>query len=146
MHLCVVAHREIMLVIITYNKNRSWTASISKQIIPIVYKSCQNMLHDALTPANWIIFYRKRVDQNVFFFIDAAFNTVWVLQFKCKVKFYICKFITLFRDLLWVKGTVRQIEKALINDRLRVLKVSWKSHIPTIHRLAVIYQWNLLFS
>ena len=34
-----------------------------------------------------------------------------------------------------VKGTVMQIEKTLINDRLRVLKVSRKSHIPTIYNL-----------
>ena len=32
-----------------------------------------------------------------------------------------------------------QIEEALINDRLRVEKVSWKFHIPTIHNFAVIY-------
>ena len=44
-----------------------------------------------------------------------------------------------------LKGTVRQIEKALIIDRLRVSKVSWKSRIPTIYNFAVIYPWNLLF-
>ena len=32
-----------------------------------------------------------------------------------------------------------QIEKALINDRLHVLKVSWKFHIPTIFNFAVIH-------
>ena len=31
-----------------------------------------------------------------------------------------------------------QIVKALINDRLRVSKVSWKLHIPTICNFAVI--------
>ena len=35
-----------------------------------------------------------------------------------------------------------QIEKALINDRLRVLN----DRILTICNFAVIYQWNLLFS
>ena len=45
-----------------------------------------------------------------------------------------------------IKGTVRQIEKALINDRLHVSKVSWKFRIPTIYDFAVIYLWNLLFS
>ena len=45
-----------------------------------------------------------------------------------------------------IKGTVMQIEKALINDRLRVSKVSWKFHIPTIYNFEVIYPWNLLFS
>ena len=38
-----------------------------------------------------------------------------------------------------------QIEKALTNDRLRVLKVSWKFRIPTIYNSPVIYSWNLLF-
>ena len=38
-----------------------------------------------------------------------------------------------------------QIEKALINDRLRASKVSWKFYIPIIYNLAVIYPWNLLF-
>ena len=32
--------------------------------------------------------------------------------------------------ILFVKGPVMQIEKALINDRFRVLKVSWKFRIP----------------
>ena len=44
------------------------------------------------------------------------------------------------------KGAAMQIEKALINDRLRVSKVSWKFCIPTIYNFAVIYSWNLLFS
>ena len=44
------------------------------------------------------------------------------------------------------KGTVRKIEKALINDRLRVSKKSWKFRIPTTHNFAKLYQWNLLFS
>ena len=39
-----------------------------------------------------------------------------------------------------------QIEKALINDRLRVSKVSWMFFIPTVYNLAVIYPWNSLFS
>ena len=45
-----------------------------------------------------------------------------------------------------VKGTAMQIEKALINDRLRVSKVSRKFHISTIYNFAVIYTWNLVFS
>ena len=39
-----------------------------------------------------------------------------------------------------------QIEKALINDRLLVLKVSWKFRIPTIYNFVVIYRWKFLFS
>ena len=38
------------------------------------------------------------------------------------------------------------MEKALINDRLRILKVSWKFRIPFIYNFAVTYPWNLLFS
>ena len=34
----------------------------------------------------------------------------------------------LFLSILNIKGTVMQIEKALINDCLRVSKVSWNSH------------------
>ena len=37
------------------------------------------------------------------------------------------------------KGPVMQVEKALIDDRLRISKVSGKSHIPTIYNFAVIY-------
>ena len=43
------------------------------------------------------------------------------------------------------KKTVMQIEKALINDRLLVLNVSWKFGIPTIYIIAVGYPWSLLF-
>ena len=43
------------------------------------------------------------------------------------------------------KGTVIQIEKALITYGLGVYKVSWKFRIPTIYNFAVIfYLWNLL--
>ena len=44
------------------------------------------------------------------------------------------------------KGIVIQNEKSLINDRLRVSKVSWKCRIPAIYNFAVIYPWNLQFS
>ena len=43
-----------------------------------------------------------------------------------------------------IKGTVLQIEWALINDGLSASKVSWKFHIPTIYNFAVIQPWNLL--
>ena len=43
------------------------------------------------------------------------------------------------------KGTVMQIEKTLINDRLRVSKISWKFRTPAIYNFAIIYAWNLLF-
>ena len=44
-----------------------------------------------------------------------------------------------------MKCTVMHIEKALINDRLRVSKVYWKFRILTIYNFAVIYPWNVLF-
>ena len=59
-----------------------------------------------------------------------------------------------FLDLFFkrVKSTVMQIEKALISDWFRVLKVSHfisiafqKYRIPTIYKFAVIYSRNLLF-
>ena len=45
-----------------------------------------------------------------------------------------------------LKGTVMQIEKVLVNDCLRVLKVSWKYRNATIYDFAVIYTWIFLFS
>ena len=39
-----------------------------------------------------------------------------------------------------------QIEKALINDRLLVSKVSWKFRMPTIFDFAVSHPWNVLIS
>ena len=42
-------------------------------------------------------------------------------------------------SIVFFKGTVMQIEKALINNRLRVSKVSGKFRIPTIDNFAVIY-------
>ena len=38
-----------------------------------------------------------------------------------------------------IKGTVIQIEKALINDLLRVSKVSWKFRFATVYNFAVIF-------
>ena len=52
-----------------------------------------------------------------------------------------------FINRLWtIKGIVMQIEKARINDRLRVSKVFWKFCNPTIYNFAEIYPWNLLCS
>ena len=53
--------------------------------------------------------------------------------------------ICLLYFVLGFKGGVMQIEKALINDRLRVSKVSWKFRIPTIYNFAGIHPWSLLF-
>ena len=38
-----------------------------------------------------------------------------------------------------IKGTVMQIEKALINDHLRFSKVFRKFYMPTCYNFAVIY-------
>ena len=53
-------------------------------------------------------------------------------------------FVNEINYLIMFKGTVMQIEKALINVRLRVSNK--KFHITTICNFAVIYPWNLLFS
>ena len=45
-----------------------------------------------------------------------------------------------------LKGTVMKIVKALINDSLRVSKVSLKLRIPNIYSFAVIYPRMLLIS
>ena len=56
------------------------------------------------------------------------------------------KNVNLAKAQLSQRHIVMQIGKALINDRLYVLKVSWKFRIPTIYNFAVIYPWNWLFS
>ena len=74
------------------------------------------------------------------------------IVFKDILKAYFWKRDTLFytttlsRIFFNVKGTVMQIEKVLINNRLRDLKVSWKFCVPTICNFAIIYQWKLVFS
>ena len=53
------------------------------------------------------------------------------------------------KEISWkdnIKGTVMQIEKAPINDYLRVSNISWKFRIAIIVNYAVIYPWNLLFT
>ena len=45
-----------------------------------------------------------------------------------------------------LSGKVMQIEKALINDRLRVLKVFWKFRNSAVYNFAAVSPWNLLFS
>ena len=46
---------------------------------------------------------------------------------------------------MFLKVTVMQTEKSLINDLLHVSKISWKLLITIIYNFAVIYPWNLLF-
>ena len=80
-------------------------------------------------------------------------NTVFTRKkfFFCDVKYLMTaslKWAPLFslkNDVhLTFKGTVMQIEKPLIKDRLGISKVFWKFRIPTIYNFAVIYPWNLL--
>ena len=52
---------------------------------------------------------------------------------------------SVLKDRVLFNCTVMEIEKALINDRLGVSKVSWKFRIPTTYNFAVIYPWNLQF-
>ena len=50
---------------------------------------------------------------------------------------------------LSIKGTVMQIDKALINDRLRVSKVSRKSRIPCSNlpeKFAIFLKYSIVFS
>ena len=53
--------------------------------------------------------------------------------------------IVLQMERFWPKGTIMQIEKALITDRLHVSKVCWKFRVPNSYNFEVIYPWNLLF-
>ena len=46
------------------------------------------------------------------------------------------RFILYFNPEIIIKGTFMQIENALINDRVSVLKVFWKFRIPTIYNFA----------
>ena len=51
--------------------------------------------------------------------------------------FFMLSYASVIKLLL--KGTVMQTEKALMNVRLYVSKVSWKFRIPTMYNFAVIY-------
>ena len=53
--------------------------------------------------------------------------------------------ITLSAYSFDLKGTFMYIEEALINNCLRVSKVSWTFRIPTVYNFVVIYFWNLQF-
>ena len=59
------------------------------------------------------------------------------MKIKNPVKYYGARIINITVHIL--KGRAMQIEKALINDPLSVLKVSVKFCIPTMYSFAVIY-------
>ena len=50
------------------------------------------------------------------------------------------KHVTVYQGIL--KSTITQIEKAQINDRLRVSNISWKFCIPTIFLISNIFISN----
>ena len=62
----------------------------------------------------------------------------------CLLYLWTLPYVLTNSDVCWTlfKGTVMQIEKALIHDRLSVSKVSWKSRIATIYNFAVIYAFS----
>ena len=49
------------------------------------------------------------------------------------------EYIFIYLKLTQLKGTVMQIEKALLNDLLSVLNVSGKFRISSIYNFPVIY-------
>ena len=56
------------------------------------------------------------------------------------------KYILEIKERLVIKGKFMQIKNEIMNNCLRVSKVSWNFRIPTIYNFAVIYPWNVLFS
>ena len=76
----------------------------------------------------------------------------WVFScefFKSLKKIFYIKKAGISWDYLFsenIKGTVTQIEKKLINDRLGVSNISLKFLITTTYYFAVIYSCNLRFS
>ena len=84
--------------------------------------------------------------------INRLFNDIWcyffIASFDWKIGVFQQTVVRVYYilNIRYLKGTVRQIENALINDHLRVSKESWKFCIPTIYNFAAIYPSNLLFS
>ena len=71
-----------------------------------------------------------------------------VLRFTFQVYYsysiYLYQLNVYYMQLI-LKGTVVQIEKTLINDRLPVSKVSWKFRIPIPVKFAIFLKSNQLF-
>ena len=74
---------------------------------------------------------------------DSALKVAWQITFRELVAY---KTVAYKNSVYAFTCTVMQIEKALINHRLRVSKVSWKFHVQTICNFAGIFPWNLLLS
>ena len=99
------------------------------------YTNCKWGLTD-----DWLEVYENRADRlsNNLRLNEISVLTFFPILLQNKVK----PIRNSCKSNLWLKGTVIQIEKAMINDRLRFSKVSWKFRIPTIYNFAVIYPWN----
>ena len=99
-----------------------------------------------------LLFYLKNIEMGTLIFIhmeawpkcSVSIGSVRSVCISCYVVYYhVIRRVGLVGQF---KGTFVHIEKVLINDRVRVSKVSWKFRIPTFYNFAVIYPWNLLFS
>ena len=89
---------------------------------------------------------------SVYLFTCLYAATAWKVEWSegCKISIWYAEVVLLKLQEAEItysifKGTVMQIEKRLINDSLRVSKVSWKFRIPNIYNFVVNYPWNLLF-
>ena len=81
-------------------------------------------------------------------------KTVNEKKFLSNIRFFLLIYLFIYLSFLslyliaqmfFFKGTVMQIQKAMINDCLRVSKVSWKFCIRAICNFAVIYSWICSF-
>ena len=86
----------------------------------------------------------KRENECIYYGVKEVVMSSIFVKGRSRLSSFICKINDELQMLFSIKGTVMQIEKPIINDRLRVSKVFWKH--PTIYSFAVIYPWNLLFS
>ena len=129
-----------------------WRHSIWIVYIFDAYHACLYCLFENISPkksslkfSDWVKTF-ELLSLNCIYFTNfgvAVIWEMWLLFVLTLILFiYVC---TLIRETC-NKGAVMQIEKTLINNRLRVSKASWKFRIPTICNFAVIYPWNLLLS
>ena len=94
-------------------------------LLPKIHKGLDNL------PGRPIILNCGTLTEKAFEFLDHHLQPImrsWVPYVKDTESF-----------LSKLKGTVMQTEKPLINDRLRVSKVSWKFRVPVIYNFTVIH-------
>ena len=115
-------------------------------------KVCQWFLEGTLL---WLRYFKENIVQNLFYkqisLLKQICTRYCFVVFLEKLTFWGCikKYfpVTCPFSVFWeflFKGTVMQIEKALINDRLRVSKAPRKFSILTIYNFEVIHLWSLL--